>query len=1760
MRSVERIPLPTTERFDALGSTAASPSIWLAPCMEMQKIGGGRLRFLLALLIVFGASALPSSVEAQTAYLFPSVVNVGSTSQVQTVSVGIHNAGTLGKIQVLTGGAPSLDYGYANSGTCSLSTSYSAGQSCTVAVTLSAKFPGARSGAVVLLDTNGGLMATQPLYGVGVGPLSVMSAGEITTVAGNGHLTATGPTGGQATAASISQPLAEAVDGAGNFYYTNFGNNTVNKVDPTGALSVIAGTNTAGFTPGGTPAVNASLNGPSAILVDGAGNIYFTESGNSTVREIVKATGILVTIAGTGTAGYSGDGGPASAAALNQPEGIAFDALGDLYIADTGNNVLRRIDAASGNISTVAGSLTAGFAGDGQSAVNGQFNQPWSIAFGSDGSLYIADFYNNRIRKIDPTGKLSTVVGTGVAAYSGDGGPALSATMDHPSSVVVDAAGDIIFSDSENNCVRKVNSTTQTITTLAGSGAPDSGGDGLNADDGIATLNKPYGLALDGSGDLFIADRIGLKVREVLGTIGRIQYKDIKVTNTSPAIAQNIENDGNGPLHLSAITPVANAAVDPATTTCSTTSPMAVGAECVIGVEFKPTIVGSPVSGSINVVSDSATSPVAIELTGNSLSIEPTSTTLASTPNPSAVGGAVTFTATVSSGSSQVTGTVQFFDGTTLLGGAAQLLNSSTRVATFTTTSLGLGSHSITAVYSGDNSNETSTSSPALIQVVKQAVTLTLSSGTNPAQVYGSVTFTTAITAQTSEGPAPAGAIVFSSDGSLLPNGTVAISNGSASYTTALLAAGKHTITAAYAGDVNDLPAQSNALTQVINLATSSTTLTTSNASVLPTKPVTLQASVSGVPASTPTGKIVFKDGSAVLSTQTVDNTGNASYTTSALATGSHSLTATYQGDADYGASTSPMITETVNQIATSTAITASANPADAGAAINFAVTVTAANSTTPNIAITGKVSLMEGSTLLGSGTLAASAPGTASVTVPVSTLAPGAHAITAIYAGDVNYTTSTSSALLETVTAASVQALLTAGASSVVATKPVTFSVKVTGNGGTPTGTVNFLDGNATLGSASLVQGVASYTTSTLAVGSHSVTASYVGDANDVAATSNAVSVAVTAATTTVTLSGSGTTVDFGQPFTLTAKVAGNGGVPTGAVTFAEDGTTIQTTALQNGTASWTSSTLTDGSHTFTASYAGDANDSPSVAVPLTIQVLETLNITVTSTSPNPSVARSNVHFVATLTALQGVQPTGSITFMDGTTTLGTGTLSGTTATYDTAALSVGTHSIVATYAGDSKTASFTSAPYTQTVNAAGASVILTASANPATFGTSVTFSATATSTAGPLTGTVQFQDGGITIGSGTLSSTGVAILSLSTLNPGTHSIVAAYQGDSTDQPANSTALQLVVERPTSTTLNSSLNPLPTLAPVTISATVTNGGTTPATGTVSFTQDGTAVGQAALNASGVATLSVASLSSGAHSFTATYSGDAVDLASTSATLSENVQLRPTTDVMTTSATSLTGGQQITLISVLHYTGPATPTGTTTFLSGSVTLGTAPVDSSGVATITVLLSGTSATLSSSYSGDASYAASISTPQLVSIGAAANFTLQATPTSFKMVSKEHADLTLTLGSVKDFSDTFKLGCLGLPKAATCTFSADQVKLGAGGLQTVTLTVDTGNPLLGGAQSLNRSPTASRLVLACFLPGGLLLGLLGMRSKRLRGVGGLLLLLCLAAISTGLTGCGGVSMGGTPAGTYNFNISAVGSTGVSQSVGVTMTVTQ
>lgn len=1732
---------------------------------------GTQATFAMACLVLLALLGIVQSVEAQRGYQFTASVAVGTTSSTQTVTLTMQSAGTLSAVNVLTGGTTGLDYALASSsgaGACTTGTTYSVGQSCTVPVTFTAKFPGIRTGAVVLLDGSRSPMATAYLSGVGVGPLSVATAGEIVTIAGNGHLSTGTTTGTLAINAVIHEPLGEAVDGTGNMYYTDNGNNLIGKVDLTGNLTIVAGTGTAGFSPNGTTAVAAELNSPSAILIDGAGNIFFTDTGNSAVREIVAATGLIETIAGTGATGYTGDGGAATAAQLNHPEGIAFDATGNLYISDTGNNVIRKLSALDGTISTIAGTGTAGFGGDGGPATSALLNQQWGISFGTDGSMYIADFLNNRIRKIDTAGIITTVAGNGDANYYSDFDLATTAALDHPASVVVDAANDLFIADSENNVVRKVNGATQIITTLAANSASDSTGDGANADSPTVAMNKVYGLCLDGSGNLYVADRLGLKVREIYAALGRIKFKDIKVTNTSAPIIQQVDNDGNAALHISSITAVSNAAVDTAATTCSTTQAMTPGAQCNVGVDFKPQVVGSPVNGQINVNSDSANSPVVIDLYGNSLSIEPTTTTVTSSVNPSAVGQAVTFTATVISQASTLTGSVEFLDGATVLGGGPQLLNSTTRTASLTTTSLALGSHSITAVYSGDTSSATSTS-PVLTQVVKQTTLLQLASNLNPAKVYDAVTFTVTVSETPSGGAAPTGSIVFSADGSLLPSGTISIVNGAASYTTALLAAGSHIISAAYAGDTNNLSATSNALTEIVNNATSTTTLTTSNASVPLTTPVTFTATVLGNNSSTPTGSVVFKDGAAVIGTSPVNNAGVATFTTSSLATGSHSITAAYQGDQDYAASVSAALTETINKIATSAAMVSSANPADAGATVKFTVTITAASSTTPNVPLTGTVTLLDGSTVVGTGSLAAlgTGPATASVVIPVSSLAIGSHAITAVYAGDTNYTGSTSSAVSEVISLATSSNLLTASATTVTATKPVTLTATLTSNGGTPTGSVTFMDGQTAIGTGNLLNGVASMTTSTLAVGSHAITAVYGGDAKDSTSTSNALTITVQAATTKVGLTPSQSPTNFGQSFTLTAPVTGNGGVPTGSVTFSDGATALQSVPLVNGVASYTTSTLTDGSHTFTATYGGDANDLASTSSPLTVEVLQTINLSLTSPSPNPSTARSNVHFVATITAKQGIQPTGSVTFKDGATVLGTGVISGSTATLDTAALAVGTHQIVASYSGDASTESYTSAPYTQIVNAGGVTVTLTSSANPATFGTLLTFTATANGSAGALTGTVQFQDGGVTIGSGVLSSTGVAIFSTSTLTTGVHQIVAAYQGDANDSPASSTALQQVVERTTSVTLTSSQNPMLTLAPVIITATVANGGGTTPTGTISFAQDGVLVSTSPVGASGTATLQVASLPVGNHAFVATYSGDSVDLASNSTPLSELVQLRATTDALTTSATSLTGGQQVTLISVVRWSGTSTtiPTGTVTFSNGTNSLATVAVDPTGVATVTVLLSGTSANISSSYSGDANYAPSTSATELVTIGDASNFTIAANPPQFTLVSKQHAMLSVSIASLKDFTDTLSLGCLGLPEAATCTFSKDQMVLPAGGSMNVTLTVDTGNPLLAGTQAKNEAPKylnggESKLALAFILPGGLLLGLVGIRFRKVKGVGGLLLILILAGLSTVLTGCGTVNLIGTPAGVYHFNISATGKTGVTQTLPVTMTVTQ
>jgi hypothetical protein len=502
--------------------------------------------------------------------------------------------------------------------------------------------------------------------------------------------------------------------------------------------------------------------------------------------------------------------------------------------------------------------------------------------------------------------------------------------------------------------------------------------------------------------------------------------------------------------------------------------------------------------------------------------------------------------------------------------------------------------------------------------------------------------------------------------------------------------------------------------------------------------------------------------------------------------------------------------------------------------------------------------------------------------------------------------------------------------------------------------------------------------------------------------------------------------------------------------------------------------------------------------------------------------------------------------------------------AAFSSSTLTVGQHPIVASYSGDANNLAATSSVLLQTVQIAGTSVTLISSANPALAGApfTLTSTVTGTGTGGSVTGTVTFEDGTATLGAANVNSAGVATFQVSGLSPGLHSIIAVYGGDGYNSQSSSPVLAENVVQATTVALTSSQNPSLALDPVTFTARVANSGSRPPTGTVVLRDGTTVLGNVTLDATGTASFAVTSMAAGQHPISAAYGGDAVDLASVSTTMTQSVQLRPTSEVLTASSTSLTGGQQVTLIAVLRFSGPVAATGNVTFASNGTTLGTTAIDSTGVATFTANLLTNSPTVIATYSGDSVYAGSTSAQTSITVTPPTQFSIQINPSAVTLQSQQHSTVTLTLASVNNFSDTLNMGCLGLPNAATCTFSKDSVTLGAGGTQTITVVVDTGSPLTAGSQAKLERHEGRSAAAMCILPGGLLLGVLlwcGRGPKRNRLAG--LMLLLLAGLASGLSGCSGLNINGTPAGTYVFQITATGTgTGVSESADITLTVTQ
>ena len=335
-----------------------------------------------------------------------------------------------------------------------------------------------------------------------------LSQGNIATIAGNGSQAFSGD-GGLAASAGLNHPRGLAVDSSGNVYISDVDNHRIRRVSPSGMISTIAGNGATGDSGDGGQAVNASLSDVTGLALDDAGNLYIADAGNRRVRKVTPS-GIISTVAGTGVQGFSGDGGPATNAQLNRPTSVLFSA-GNLYIADSSNQRIRKV-SSNGTITTLAGNGVAGFSGDGGFGTSASLDFPLGIAMDSAGALYVADGNNNRIRRVSPNGVITTAAGDGVGRFAGEQVPATSASLNIPEGVAVDGAGNLLIADSGNNRIRKIDSSGL-ISTVAGTGV-----DGFSGDGGPATqamLSLPWGLTTNAAGSIYIADRVNNRVRMV---------------------------------------------------------------------------------------------------------------------------------------------------------------------------------------------------------------------------------------------------------------------------------------------------------------------------------------------------------------------------------------------------------------------------------------------------------------------------------------------------------------------------------------------------------------------------------------------------------------------------------------------------------------------------------------------------------------------------------------------------------------------------------------------------------------------------------------------------------------------------------------------------------------------------------------------------------------------------------------------------------------------------------------------------------------------------------------------------------------------------------------------------------------------------------------------------------------------------------------------------------------------------------------------
>jgi flagellar hook assembly protein FlgD len=1209
-------------------------------------------------------------------------------------------------------------------------------------------------------------------------------------------------------------------------------------------------------------APNSALANPVGLAIGPNGDVFVGGRGSNDVVRYDGNTGAFL-----GTFVTPASGG------LDWPHDLVFGPDGNLYVASALTSSILRYNGQTGaflNVFVASGS--------------GGLNFPHGITFGPDGNLYVGDTVTNTVLRYNGT----------TGAFMGAFVPAGVSPLKATTGLVFGPDGDLYVSSFNTNSVLRFDGNTGAYLGVFASGGGLSGPQGLIfGPDGnlyISSFNTDEIIRYNGQTGAF------LNVFEFGGGLGGPTYLEFRKSDTTTAVSASTEQSVFG----QSVTFTASVAVAaPATgaLTGSVTFSMDGVAQAPVQISndlavFTTTALGV---GNHTITASYCGDTLDYSSSGSlGETVNPASTTTSLlTSAPSVFGQPVTFTAAVgvvAPGAGTPSGTVTF----TVDGTQESPVPLSGGQATLSTAALSVGSHTITAAYNGDG-NFTGSTAATLSQTVNPADTTTAVTASADPSVFGqAVTFTAVVAAAAPGAGMPTGTITFSVDGTA--QASVALNNGQASFTISTLTVGGHAVTATYSGDGNFNSSTSGTLQDVVNQANSTTTISSSVEPSVFGEPVTLVATVAVVApgAGTPTGAVTF----------TIDGTqespvplsgGQAAFTISALSTGNHLITATYSGDGNFISSSTSALSQIVNPADTTTAVSTLAEPALFGQPLTIVATVSAVapGAGTP----TGTVIF----TIDGTAQPAVSLNnGQADLTV--SGLGVGSHSITAAYSGDSNFNNSTSAILTQVVSQAGTTTSLSASANPAVFGQQVSWVATVSSavaGAGTPTGTITFTVDGVQEATVALTNGQATLTSTALSVGSHSVTASYSGDGDFLSSTAG-LSQVVNQANTTIAFSASANPSVYGQPVTFTAAVspvAPGVGMPTGTVTFSIDGTAQAPVALSNGQATFTTATLSVGSHTITAAYGGDGNFNPSTSAPLSLTVTPATTTIVFSASVTLSVFGQTVTFTAvvTVSAPGAGTPTGTVTFSIDGTTQSPITVNFGQATFSTATLDAGRHEIAMLFNGDSNFTSSSLDP-AFTVIQANTVTTITASSTSSAYGQPVTFTAAVGAVApgaGTPTGTVTFSIDG-TAQTPIPVSNGLATFTTSTLAAGNHSVTAVYSGDSNFNGSSSAALSHTVNQTkaaTTTVIHSSAAWSVFGRPVTFTAIVsplTPGGGVP-TGTVTFTVDGKI--QTTVNlVNGTASFTTSNLAAGTHVIVAIYNGDSNFTASDSSPLTFTIK------------------------------------------------------------------------------------------------------------------------------------------------------------------------------------------------------------------------------------------------------------------------------